>query len=647
MRNAIFKYIVMRLLLILVFVLSATNVNSQDVEAELRNQLIDASTKSKVEIYSELAQYYYKSTGKGDSMIAFGNRIIKLSSHENGLKHQITGYRLIGEGNFINRQFDTAEIHLKKAFELAKTDNNQEELVKIHNRLGGVYQNKDRLPKSISHFLQAIKLAESISDDKTLASACYGISVIYALQKQTEKQIEYLVKSTKACDTKESIPPFTKNVIYGSASQQYSILGSKPEFKNYTDSSIVYAKKALRISKENQLNQRIPSDLIVLSSLHANKKQSSKALEYAQDALNYLEFMKEDTKLNVFMTLSYINRAEGNKEVSYVFLDSLDNLPIKERPHYGTIIEKFKYNSYKYFKDFDQSFKAMDNYFELESKKKAIEQNKTINELETRYKTELKDKEIKRLWVLLIIALSVILLGGFIFKWIQLKRSKAKNIALKEAIKQQLKLERELVNVRNNIAQDFHDDLGNKLARISFLTRLVEDELSNENEGVKAKVNQVKEDTVSLYVGTKDFIFSLKPNSDYLEEVVTYLSDFGEDYFDQTDIKFVLDKNISLNKKLPHYWSKQLIYIFKEAMTNAFKHSKCTVLTLKFKQVEDELYIECSDNGVGISEAHLNSKNGLRHMKSRAEKIGGRLEIQTSKENGTSIIFKGKTNKTI
>ena len=71
------------------------------------------------------------------------------------------------------------------------------------------------------------------------------------------------------------------------------------------------------------------------------------------------------------------------------------------------------------------------------------------------------------------------------------------------------------------------------------------------------------------------------------------------------------------------------------------------MLTLKFKHADDELYIECSDNGVGISEEQLDSKNGLRNMKIRAEKIDGTLEIVTSKEDGTSIIFRGKTNKAI
>lgn len=643
----VFKYWVTLSFLWLILFQSNILVYGQDKAFQLRKELSNASYASQVKIYSELAQYYYESTGKGDSMIHFGNKIFKISKANNDFNNQTVGLRLKGEGFFINKQFNKAEIHLKKGLDNAKSSNNQKELAQIHNRLAGVYQNLDKLPQSISHFLEALKLSESISDDKTYAQASYGISVVYSMQNQTEKQLEYLSKATKTCDVKSTIPALTKSVIYGSASQQYSILGSRPEFKNYLDSAIVYAKKALHISKENSLNQRIPSNLIVLSSLHVNRGEKTNAKAYAEDALNYLRYMKADTKLNTFMTLAHINRTENNKDATYIYLDSLDNLAIKKRPYYGAIIEKYKYDSYKHFNDYDLAFQAMDSYFKFENEKKAIEQNKTINDLEAKYRSDMKDAQIRRLWMLLVMASAIILLGGFVVKWMQLKRTKAKNSALKEAIKQQLKLEKELVNVRNNIAQDFHDDLGNKLARISFLTRLVEDELSNENSDVKAKVSQVKEDTVSLYVGTKDFIFSLKPNSDYLEEVVTYLSDFGEDYFDPTGIKFILDKKISLNKKLPHYWSKQLIYIFKEAMTNAFKHSKCSMLTLKFKHSHNELYISCVDDGIGILEAQLSSKNGLRNMKMRAEKIGGSLEIVTSKDKGTSIILRRKTNQAV
>jgi signal transduction histidine kinase len=402
--------------------------------------------------------------------------------------------------------------------------------------------------------------------------------------------------------------------------------------------------KSLENSEKYNLTQRIPSDLIIVSYNYITRNDTINSLNYAKKALVYSGSMREDTKHNLFSTLIEIYKLREDKEKCYVYLDSLNNLSIKERPQYGSVISKSTHDVYKYFNDHDLAYIALDEYFNFETQKKQIEQNETINELETKYNTELKDIKIKRLTSLLILASSLLFLGLLIFYLFRLRKVKDKNIALKEAIKQQLSLEKELMNVRNNIAQDFHDDLGNKLARISFLSRLIEDELPESNSDIKTKVTQVKEDTISLYVGTKDFIFSLKPNSDYLEEVVTYLSDFGEDYFSDTQIQFILDKNINLNKKLPHYWSKQLIFIFKEAMTNAYKHSECDTLTLQFEEKNEILTISCSDNGIGMKKDEVQSKNGISNMAKRAKKIEGKIDVITSNDKGTTIRFTGKLN---
>lgn len=625
-------------ILVILFFLLLNKTNSQEKEFELRNNLKTNNLQRKTDTYYQLADYYYEKTGKGDSLISIGNKVISLLPKANF----IGGNYYIASGNLINKNYNKAEDSFLKSLKNAEKENDKKWLAKIHNRLGSLYQNKDDLEKSIYHLLEAIKFSEKEKDFQTLASAYYGISVIYSTQNQTEKQLVYLNKSLIICKEKKSIPPITKNVIYGSASQQYAALSAEIKNKNFKDSSFIYAKKALSISTENQLKQRIPSDLIVVGLYYINNGNYDKGLQYLTETLGYSDFMKDEAKLNAYQILAHIYRAKKEKKLCYTYLDSLNNLSIKKRPYYGSIISKYTYTSYKYFKDYNLAFDALDNYFKYEEKKKEIEQNKTINELETKYQTQLKDSEIKRLTFFLIIAIAVILLVLLLFFITRLKKSKKSNIALKEAIKQQLKLEKELINVRNNIAQDFHDDLGNKLARISFLSRLVEDELSDSNPNIKSKVTQVKEDTVSLYVGTKDFIFSLKPNSDFLEEVVTYLSDFGEDYFSETEIQFILDKQINLNKKLPHYWSKQLIYIFKEAMTNAFKHSKCSKLTLKFEFKNNTLIINCIDNGKGISKTELSSKNGLLNMNKRADKIKGKLTIESEINVGTTISFTGK-----
>ena len=64
---------------------------------------------------------------------------------------------------------------------------------------------------------------------------------------------------------------------------------------------------------------------------------------------------------------------------------------------------------------------------------------------------------------------------------------------------------------------------------------------------------------------------------------------------------------------------------------------------LKFNYVNKALEIACFDNGMGIKEESLNSSNGLSNMKERANKIGGLITIQSKENEGTTIIFKGKT----
>ena len=78
-------------------------------------------------------------------------------------------------------------------------------------------------------------------------------------------------------------------------------------------------------------------------------------------------------------------------------------------------------------------------------------------------------------------------------------------------------------------------------------------------------------------------------------------------------------------------------------MTNALKHSECTEVTLKFTTQNNQVTIECNDNGSGMEKVEMASNNGLQNMRQRAEKIGGELIVKTIKSSGTSIIFNGKT----
>ncbi|WP_299435485.1 two-component regulator propeller domain-containing protein [uncultured Aquimarina sp.] len=246
----------------------------------------------------------------------------------------------------------------------------------------------------------------------------------------------------------------------------------------------------------------------------------------------------------------------------------------------------------------------------------------------------------KKLWfILLLSSLSTILISSIIF--LQLRRVNNRNKLLQDTIAQSLRLEQELRTVRENVAQDFHDELGNKLAGITVMSELMmKDEELKQTKSIDM-ISQVRKDAKDLYFGIKDFVWSIDANSDDLKELMIYLTDFGEELFQNKGIIFKVEKHLSEeNIKLPYYWSRQLLLLFKEAMTNSLKHAKATEVVLGFYVHNNILKISFSDNGVGFHSSELKRKNGLINMRKRAFKINGELVIHS--ENKTEILFRGK-----
>lgn len=223
----------------------------------------------------------------------------------------------------------------------------------------------------------------------------------------------------------------------------------------------------------------------------------------------------------------------------------------------------------------------------------------------------------------------------------RLKQVVRQNKLLQKTILHSRQLEKKLSEVRENVARDFHDELGNKLAGITATTDIILRDKKIAQTDSSTLVHRVKKDARELYFGIKDFVWSIDAKSDSLEELMDYLTDFGEELYRGKGVAFRTERVISGNgHTLPYYWSRQLLLLFKEAMTNALKHAKSNEVRLYFQCHDNTLKISVTDNGTGFDMKSLKRKNGLHNMKSRADKIGGKISIITT--NGTTVCFEGK-----
>ncbi|NME69487.1 sensor histidine kinase [Flammeovirga aprica] len=239
--------------------------------------------------------------------------------------------------------------------------------------------------------------------------------------------------------------------------------------------------------------------------------------------------------------------------------------------------------------------------------------------------------------VIILILISVVYYANLL-----IKKEKGKATELKKILQQKTVAQEKLTRVRKEIAQDFHDEMGNKLASITVLSDLASMKIKGKDEEIEKILSRIETQSKQLYTGTRDFIWSIDAQNDELGVIYDYIKDFGEEFFDDLDIRYHTHKELSGHDRLilPQSWSLQLVFIFKEAMTNIAKYAQATHVYLSLNIKNRVATFSIKDNGVGISDDQMKKNgNGLKNMKARINKLGSAtLNIESNVGKGTTII---------
>lgn len=239
----------------------------------------------------------------------------------------------------------------------------------------------------------------------------------------------------------------------------------------------------------------------------------------------------------------------------------------------------------------------------------------------------------KTRWFSLAILGACILLGVSI--QYMLNKRKQNRLALLERLRRE-----EQGKVRQRTAEDFHDEVGNKLTRINVLTNVLKTKLGEGTPDTRRIIQQIQSNTSELYGGTRDILWSLQPANDNLYEILHRIRDFGNDLFQDTPMKFVFsgDEQQWRKYRLPLDMSRNLIMIFKEALNNCLKYAEATTVSFEATIKEgDILQIILTDNGKGFNIEEVERGNGLNNMRNRAARLNGKLYVDSKPGRGTSI----------
>lgn len=196
----------------------------------------------------------------------------------------------------------------------------------------------------------------------------------------------------------------------------------------------------------------------------------------------------------------------------------------------------------------------------------------------------------------------------------------------------------EIERTRTRIATDLHDDIGANLSKISLLSDIVNMQMEGGNSDSKRMLTTIAEVSRSSVASMRDIVWAINPHRDSVLEMTRKMRQYAEETFVPNNISLKFDApEDGANTRLSMDVRRELFLIFKEAVNNAARHSDCSRIEIEFRVSHGRIFLQIADNGRGFDVADEFDGNGLSNIKTRAEKIGGRFEIESAPGRGTLV----------
>lgn len=190
---------------------------------------------------------------------------------------------------------------------------------------------------------------------------------------------------------------------------------------------------------------------------------------------------------------------------------------------------------------------------------------------------------------------------------------------------------------RFSIARDLHDSLGAQLTFVNTMLDSIRDSGTGLDEKISRKINRLSEFSQNSITELKSVLWVLHVDKIHLQDLNARLLNFVRDAGEANEnIRFSFEFDYTQNRLLTSNQAVNLVRAVQEVVNNAIKHSHAREVFIHIKQFEESLELVLGDNGIGFDwEKEQNKSFGLSHIQDRVAEIGGVLQVETGKTNGT------------
>jgi len=246
------------------------------------------------------------------------------------------------------------------------------------------------------------------------------------------------------------------------------------------------------------------------------------------------------------------------------------------------------------------------------------------------------------------------LVGSVTFRFIDDREFRPEELEIARALASQASLAIQLTRLakgarqsavleeRNQLAGEIHDSLAQLFTGISMQLGAAKKIIKKGGDNSLAYVERAIELAQFGLAEARRTAFSLQPT--IIEELG--LVQALQKLVERSNIPGRLRCNFHSTgvpeESLPPSAQEDLLRIAQEAMSNAVRHAKPTVINVSLRCDPPNLVLEVTDNGSGIADPQTACIEGfgLSNMQARAEKLGAQFDVRTAPGRGTGIVVR-------
>lgn len=498
----------------------------------------------------------------------------------------------LGANYFRLGQYDEAASFMTLTVELQETQDNPLHLVYAYNNLATVLGINENYDEAVAYYKKGFAILEEIKDTVLIAGVASNTAIYIKKTNDFEEARKWALKAIELGEKYNKPDAYS----YGNY-----IMGTSEED---LDKALLYIEKAVNMSRESH-NKTVLADALDIYGIKLSEKgRHQEAIKSVEEAI----MLHREASYNTGLLAAYANAG------------------------------KIYYNA----GDYKSSANYFKKYEELYKQTLSDDNKKRVNELNTKYQTEKKERQIAEqelkilkqqsnlLYILFGTSLLLAFLGGILVYNRKTHKLKLKQIKQKKEIDVLnsfiLGEERE----RNRISKDLHDSVAAQLGAakmglqsIPFLTK---DKQEEQLERTAQLIGNIHGDV-------RRIAHNLLPITLEKEGLIQALTEYIQEINQLGILTIVFNNKLSANFRLPKRNELVLYRIIQELINNIIKHAQATEARVELSQSDTELKIEVADNGIGFTTDHENQ--GLYTIRERSNTIGGIFDIRSEEKSGS------------